>query len=256
VPTENPFDSLCIATEYAQGRLPLGIEALKYIHGLLPERKTGKALDLGVGTGLSSFGIGLPGAGARGENPGWQIIGLDASLPMLRRCQDPRILRIKGDAHHMPLQGGIFDFALLIRFFHWIDPDLMLPELFRVLRPGGVVIVVNQDERSTMVDESRAILKQFNFEPKKSSRKAGMNVPASLERHGFNEVTAWEQATEELYGRITLRSYLASVSWWDGVEKTAIPPMLNALMGHFGRQFQGSHFHRPITNKVVSAVRP
>jgi SAM-dependent methyltransferase len=48
----------------------------------------------------------------------------------------------EGSAEEIPLPDGSVDAVLVGQAWHWFDPDRALPEVARVLRPGGVLAVL------------------------------------------------------------------------------------------------------------------
>ena len=53
----------------------------------------------------------------------------------------PRALPTVSEAAHLPFVPGAFDAVLINQSFHTLDPSTALPELARVLSPGGYVAV-------------------------------------------------------------------------------------------------------------------
>ena len=49
----------------------------------------------------------------------------------------PGVPVLAGTAEEIPLPGGSVDAVLLAQAWHWVDPGRALPEVARVLRPGG-----------------------------------------------------------------------------------------------------------------------
>ncbi|NLG44971.1 class I SAM-dependent methyltransferase [Gordonia sp. (in: high G+C Gram-positive bacteria)] len=89
----------------------------------------------------------------RGLTGRGHYVGLDFSAPMLAeaaRVHDhPRITFIRGDAHHLPLTADSFDTATCLAALYLIpDPLPVLDEMFRVLRPGGELIVFTSVDAS------------------------------------------------------------------------------------------------------------
>lgn len=94
-------------------------------------------LDLGAGTGHSSRELKRRYSAA-------QVIALDSSLAMLREsARQQRFLRrfapVWGDAHSLPARSQSFDLVLSNLMLEWChDPDAVLGEVARVLRPKGL----------------------------------------------------------------------------------------------------------------------
>jgi len=97
----------------------------------LPRR--GRILDVGCGTGL-----------LLGKLRGFEVVGLDLSLGMLKRARrrNPGVPLILADAEHLPFKGGAFRMVLSITVLQNLPhPALALKEMARVLRKGGKVVV-------------------------------------------------------------------------------------------------------------------
>ncbi|MDI6727120.1 MAG: class I SAM-dependent methyltransferase [Smithellaceae bacterium] len=101
-------------------------------------------LDAGCGTGVFTRDILERGA---------TVIGLDISLSMLRRfrekCRSFPAEALKGDILHLPFGDGVFDKTLSITAIEFIeDGPAALAELFRVTRPGGLIVVATLNSQS------------------------------------------------------------------------------------------------------------
>lgn len=96
-----------------------------------------RVLDLGCATGAGSRRLARRFRGSR-------VIGLDASLPMLRqagrrrvRLRKPRI--VQAEASRIPLRAGSIDLVVANMLLPWIaEPAGCLAEIARVMREGGV----------------------------------------------------------------------------------------------------------------------
>lgn len=97
-------------------------------------------LDVATGTGqmlpvLSSFAV--------------RVVASDLTPAMLleakRNCAgDERIFYAVGDAMRLPYADGAFDIVASSRFLHLFEPAtqrLLVAEMARVLRPGGILVV-------------------------------------------------------------------------------------------------------------------
>ena len=88
--------------------------------------------DIGAGTGkLTTTLVGL-GAEVTAVEPDPQM------LAELRRAM-PEVRSVPGSAEEMPLPDASVDAVLAGQAMHWFDLDRAMPEIARVLRPGGVL---------------------------------------------------------------------------------------------------------------------
>lgn len=80
-----------------------------------------------------------------------RVVGLDASRKMLghaaRKCQPwaARLTLIWQDAGELPFQDSVFDAVACLEALEFMpDPDRVLQEMVRVLRPGGILLTTNR----------------------------------------------------------------------------------------------------------------
>jgi SAM-dependent methyltransferase len=112
-------------------RLRAILEALGPVEGR-------RVLDLGCGKGR--FASRLEEAGAR-------VVGLDLSAAMLAGCAG--LDRVRASARRLPFPRGAFDAVVAVEVFeHLAGVDDALGEARRVLRPGGVLAVVDKNAGS------------------------------------------------------------------------------------------------------------
>ncbi len=120
-----------VADEYADHRPGYPDEAVRWLVGASP----GRVLELGAGTGkLTAGSAGL----------GHEVIAVDPSAEMLGHLQrrTPAAHALVARAEHIPLATGSVDVVVAAQAFHWFDQEQALPEIARVLRPGGVLSLV------------------------------------------------------------------------------------------------------------------
>ncbi|WP_297515254.1 methyltransferase domain-containing protein [Thermococcus sp.] len=102
--------------------------------------KSGRALDLGCGTGNYTLELKMRG---------FDVIGLDASEGMLRIARSKGLNCVKGDAYSLPFPDESFDLVLSVTMFEFIhEPEKVLREIHRVLKPGGEVLIGTMNGRS------------------------------------------------------------------------------------------------------------
>ncbi len=89
----------------------------------------GEGLEIGVGTGIFSFNLGIE-------------TGIDPSMPMLALAKGRGIDAVRGVVENLPFADRSFDFVLLTTTLCFLDnPSEALTEAGRVLRDGGSIVI-------------------------------------------------------------------------------------------------------------------
>ncbi len=127
-----------VAQTYDRGRPSYPREAVQWLIG----RRGAAVLELGAGTGKLTAELVALGHDVHATDPD------DAMLDVLRE-RVPRARASNTSAEEIPLGDRSVDVVIAAQAFHWFDHDLALPEIARVLRPGGhLALVWNlRDER-------------------------------------------------------------------------------------------------------------
>lgn len=115
------------ADTYERARPSYPDEAVDWLLASHPQ----DALDLGAGTGkLTRLLVGRVGT----------IHAVDPSPKMLEQLIGvvPEAITAVGTAEAIPLGNASVDAVLAAQAWHWVDPARAVPEVQRVLRPGGV----------------------------------------------------------------------------------------------------------------------
>lgn len=92
-------------------------------------------LDLGAGTGAMSRQLVAAGHDVVAVDPDERMRAV-----LTRRLS--QITAYEGRADAIPLDAGSVDAAVISSAWHWMDPATALPELARVVRPGGRLGVI------------------------------------------------------------------------------------------------------------------
>lgn len=132
------------AHTYDRYRVAPAPEALDW---LLPDG-CARALDLGAGTGLLTKQL-LERVG--------EVLAVDPDprmLAVLRETCTPAGV-LEGAAEDIPLPNNRVDAVFVSAAWHWVDPQRALPEIARVLEPGGILGLVwaRWDRRTPWVEE-------------------------------------------------------------------------------------------------------
>ncbi|MEZ0362278.1 class I SAM-dependent methyltransferase [Mycobacterium sp. pUA109] len=137
------------AAAYERGRPSYPPEAIDW---LLPAGAR-DVLDLGAGTGKLT---------TRLVERGLDVVAVDPIAEMLEvlRTALPDTPALLGTAEEIPLPDNSVDAVLVAQAWHWFDPDRAIPEVARVLRPGGRLALVwnTRDERLGWVRELDRII--------------------------------------------------------------------------------------------------
>jgi SAM-dependent methyltransferase len=162
------------AVAYERGRPSYPPEAIDW---LLPPGAR-DALDLGAGTGKLT---------TRLVERGLDVVAVDPIAEMLEvlRTALPATPALLGTAEQIPLGDNSVDAVLVAQAWHWFDPEQAIPEVARVLRPGGRLGLVwnTRDERLGWVRELGRIIGR---EDARDAVDLGVTLPepfSSIEYH-------------------------------------------------------------------------
>ncbi|OPY32745.1 MAG: hypothetical protein A4E34_02122 [Methanoregula sp. PtaU1.Bin006] len=100
---------------------------LRLLKEVMPE--FGRGLEVGIGSGRFAAPLGI------GH-------GIDPSRPLIAMAKDRGVEVIQGAGEHLPYRSGSFDLVLMMTVICFLEnPAAVLREMFRVLAPGGTLIV-------------------------------------------------------------------------------------------------------------------
>ncbi len=140
-----------VADAYERGRPPYPAEAVNW---LIPAGAA-HVLDLGAGTGKLTRQL---------TGRGLDVTAVEPSEGMREKLRQavPGIRALEGTGERIPLPDRSVDAVLVAQAWHWVDPARAVPEVARVLRPGGQLgLLWNiRDERADWVSGLGAILRQ------------------------------------------------------------------------------------------------
>ena len=183
----NPFDSRSAARRYAAGRIYFHDRAIRILAdrlGLMGQLPV--AIDVGCGTGLSTRAL---------REIADEVIGTDISAEMIELAprDDPHVRYVVAPAENLPVEDRSADLLTLACVFHWIDQAAFLNEASRVLRPGGLLVIINHGFAGKVVDCDNFSAWARDVYPKRypppRRNKSSLDADAELEgfRHEFTE---------------------------------------------------------------------
>jgi SAM-dependent methyltransferase len=202
---ELSFDS--VADEYERTRPDYPPAVLD----LLPLEGDAAVLDLGAGTGKLTRVL------AKRYREVTAVEPLANMRAMLERAV-PGVTALAGSAERIPLDDGSVDGVFAAQAFHWFDKSVALPEIARVLRPGGILAIVWNDGNDDLPDPRPAdfrrevsvlhdaALKRWENEPHWEDLLRGSGLFEEVHDRSF-------VAHEHVLDRAGILDNLRSVSW-------------------------------------------
>ena len=121
-----------VAAAYAEHRPVYAEAAVEWVLAPVRDRRPLRVADIGAGTGKLTAMLVRLGAEVTAVEPDPHM------LAELRRAM-PGVRSVPGSAEELPLADASVDAVLAGQAMHWFDLDRALPEIARVLTPGGVL---------------------------------------------------------------------------------------------------------------------
>ncbi|ORA59067.1 class I SAM-dependent methyltransferase [Mycobacteroides franklinii] len=182
------------AAAYERGRPSYPPEAIDW---LLPPGAH-DVLDLGAGTGKLT---------TRLVERGLNVVAVDPLAEMLEVLSKslPDTPALLGTAEEIPLPDNSVDAVLVAQAWHWVDPERAIPEVARVLRPGGRLGLVwnARDERLGWVADLSKIIGNEN-----DPFNHAVNLPAPFAEQERHQVEWTSYLTPQaLLDMVASRSY-------------------------------------------------
>jgi SAM-dependent methyltransferase len=119
-----------VADDYERGRPGYSAEAVDAIRMGLMLDAGARIADVGAGTGKLTRALSAAG---------FDVVAIEPLAGLRKRLQalSPGITALEGTAEALPLEDASVDVVASADAFHWFDGERAVPELARVIRPGG-----------------------------------------------------------------------------------------------------------------------
>jgi SAM-dependent methyltransferase len=176
---------------------------------LLPLDAGAEVVDVGAGTGKLTRVL------ARRYRRVIAVEPLDRMRAVLERVV-PQAEALAGNAEAIPLPDGSADGAFAAQAFHWFDYDHAIPELARVVRPGGVLAVVwNGPDESRTDPRPRPFLDVLESLHEEAPFRRNPPPPYEelLARHPFVNVREAAIPHDHVIDRAGLLENARTISW-------------------------------------------
>ncbi len=168
---------------------------LRWVRELVSECPPGKVLDVGCGPALAFEHL---------LERGFECVGVDQSESMIKECRrrygNHASARFAvGDVQSLAYPSSCFDVILCLGVLEYVDADVALRELARVLKPRGVLVTSMHNEWSpyrlwerAVYARARALLRAVRGEPAPAEAAlrtcSARKLQLMLERHGLEVV--------------------------------------------------------------------
>lgn len=228
-----------VAAAYERARPGYPDDAVRWLTG----ERACDVLDLGAGTGKLTRSLAAAGH---------RVTAVEPLEPMLQQLRGavPGVDTRLGSAEVIPVPDESVDVVTCAQAFHWFDHELALPEIARVLRPGGRLALVwnMRDEREPWVDElSEAIVGRTGID-------RGVTEP--IERSGLYgpvEHVVFVHAQE--IDRVSLQELVLSRSYCAILPPEERTPILEKVDAIFDERSRDGILRLPYVTECFRAVR-
>lgn len=243
------------AQGYDEGRPDYPAEAWEIVLRHLDVGPGDRVVEVGPGTGQATGRLLGTGAEVHAVEPGG-----DLSALLRRRFSTTRLTVQTSGLETADLVPGTADAVASATAFHWVDPDLGIPVLRRVLKPGGRLCLwwnVYRDPASQSVDPVDAFVRRSTRLPNTRGLNGildELDLPQRLHDAGF---VAIEQHTVRWTGTHDETSLVALFASFSDMRKRPAPERDRVLDGL--RELvraEGGTVMRAYTTPILTAGAP
>jgi SAM-dependent methyltransferase len=218
-----------VADRYDRGRPGYPPAAVRWMVG----RDAATVLELGAGTGKLTAELVAQGHDVHATEP-------DPEMLAILRQHLPDVPTSESGAEEIPLPDRSVDVVVAAQAFHWFDHDRALPEIARVLRPGGV-LAVTWNQRNERIPWVRKLWALLGEQPRlKQDTQNASEALVQTDLFGFvdrQDFPYWQDINREsILDLVASRSYVATLDADARARKLA---QVLAFYDDYGRGMDG-----------------
>lgn len=216
-----------VAADYERHRPEYPERALRWAAEQFGLESGVRVLDIGAGTGKLSRGLVAVGL---------QVVAVEPGAPMLEQLRTavPEAEALGGAAESIPLPDVSVEAAFAGQSYHWFDREVALPELHRVIRPGGGLALLWNwwDERDPLQQELGRLVGYAGHRPYAEAELPG--TPWFLELGRTVVDSAEESSPEAVVAHMATTSMFLTM---DPDERERRLGEVGALASRYGERF-------------------
>jgi SAM-dependent methyltransferase len=214
-----------VAARYDRARPAYPTEAAEWLAG--PRRA--RVLELGAGTGkLTQTLVGL----------GHEVLATDPDERMLHllAARAPGAHACTGSAERIPARSRSVDAVVVAQAFHWFDHPVAVPEIARVLRPGGVLAMV-WNERDESIPWVRKLGRLIGDQDQQNDPVHALRTFPHFSFIDERSFRHWHTLDRE--GLLDLVASRSNIAVLADDERAAVLDQVSALYDDYGRGRDG-----------------
>lgn len=238
-----------VADAYDRGRPTYPPDAAAWLVGARPTT----VLELGAGTGKLTRQLVELGHDVHATDP-------DEAMLTVLRHELPDVRATVGGAEEIPAGDASFDVVVSAQAFHWFDLDRALPEIARVLKPGGRLALVwnEQDGRIPWVRKLGRIIGTQERENDPTDAIVGCGRFGEVESATFKQ---WQVVDRESI--LDLARSRSNIAVLDDGPREALLDEVRAFYADYGRGMDGMQlpyvvrcFRSVVADTIVTRSAP
>lgn len=216
-----------VAADYERHRPEYPADALCWAADQIGLSDGARVLDVGAGTGKLTRGL---------VALGFEVVAVEPGGPMLDQLRRavPAAETLEAPAESIPLPDASVGAGFAGQAFHWFDPARALPELHRVIEPGGGLALLWNwwDERDALQHELGPIVGFGGHQPFRNDELPGGPWFRELGRTVVESVE--ESSPESLVAHLATTSMFVTM---EAQERARLLGDARAIAVRYGERF-------------------